>query len=215
MISLSHLLTGVWCLPLHVTTKRKYQESANLRPDSYASLGNLSAACFEVGNYAQCIIEARKALELLQKINGNGDAAFVEKFQQRIKRAELNSYESSELKQQQTRLQILETLPRYRPTFATTGEYCTVGNDKPTSLFDLTIGKYGPVSNGVSFLFGGIGDARNLLRTIAGIAELEKKHHLKQKRCHLTMIDVSRNTLTRDLIILCYWKNCLALKRHL
>ncbi|KAF7879570.1 hypothetical protein EAF04_000765 [Stromatinia cepivora] len=177
------------------------KKSAKLRPHNYISLSNLSAAYFEVGNYAQCIIEARKALDLLQKIDGNGDAAFVEKFQRRIKRAELHSYESSELKQQQTRLRILETLPRYRPTFATTGEYCTVGNDKPTSLFDLTISKYEPMSNSVSFLFGGIGDARNLLRTIAGITELEKKHHLKEKRYHLTMIDVSRNTLTRDLII--------------
>ncbi|CAD6442686.1 33fe9913-89e2-439c-a543-4123e27a11e9 [Sclerotinia trifoliorum] len=179
---------------------RKYQEYANLQPPSYALLDNISAAYFEVGDYGQCSIEVRKALDLLQ-IYGSGDATFVEKLQQRIKNAELLSYESSGLKQQQTRLRILERLPRYRPTFATTRAYCTVGNEKPTSLFDLTIGKNEPTSNSVSFLFGDIGDARNLLQTIAGIAELEKKHRLKQKQYHLTMVDVSRNTLTRDLII--------------
>ncbi|EDO04890.1 predicted protein [Sclerotinia sclerotiorum 1980 UF-70] len=199
-ISLFHLLTKVWCLTLHVTALRKYREYANLQPPSYALLDNLSAAYFEVGDYGQCITEIRKALDYSQT-HDRGNNAFVEKFQQRIKKAELLSYKSSELKQQQTRLRILEKLPRYRPTFTITEPACTLGNEKPTSLFDLTIGKNEPVSDSVSFLFGDIGDARNLLQTIARIAELEKEHSLKQKQYHLTMIDVSRNTLTRDLII--------------
>ncbi|TGO17142.1 hypothetical protein BTUL_0020g00270 [Botrytis tulipae] len=177
------------------------RESANLVPESYTPLGNLSAAYFEVGDYTQCIIKARRALQILGESNDIKDTDLVEKLQQRIKRAEIHSFESSELKQLQARLQILDTLPRYRPTFATAKEYFCVGNDKPASLFDHTIDKNEPVSSDVSFLFGGIGDARNLLQTIIGISELEKKHHLNQKQYHLTMVDVSNNTITRDLII--------------
>lgn len=84
----------------------------------------------------------------------------------------------------------------------TSEEYFTIGHDQPTSLFDLTINKNDPIGSSVSFLFGGIGDARHLLRTIIGIAELEKAHQLKQKKYHLTMIDVNKYVLTRDLIML-------------
>ncbi|KAF7949020.1 hypothetical protein EAE96_008196 [Botrytis aclada] len=179
----------------------KYRESVNLVPDNCTPLGNLSAAYFEVGDYTQCIVKARRALQILGESNDNENANLVEKIQQRIKRAELHSFESSELKQLQARLRILETLPRYRPTFATAKEYCSTGNDKPASLFDHTICKNEPVSSDVSFLFGGVGDARNLLQTIIGISELDKKYHLKQNQYHLTMIDISNNTITRDLII--------------
>ncbi|KAF7937391.1 uncharacterized protein EAE98_001705 [Botrytis deweyae] len=152
-----------------------YQESTNLVPDNCKPLGNLSTAYFEVGNYTQCIVKARRALQILGESKDNKNTDLVEKFQQRIKRAEIHS--------------------------ATAKEYCRVGNDKPASLFHHTIDKNEPVSSDVSFLFGGIGDARNLLQTIIGISELEKKHHMKKKQYHLTMVDVSNNTITRDLII--------------
>ncbi|KAI9645883.1 hypothetical protein NHQ30_005319 [Ciborinia camelliae] len=180
---------------------KKYQESANLVPESYAPLGNLSAAYFEMGEYTQCITRAERALELLKESKAGEDNALVEKFQQRINRARANSYKSSGLEQLQTRLRILDSLPRYRPSFLTSEEYYTIGHDEPTSLFDLTIDKHEPMGSSVSFLFGGIGDARHLIRTIIGIAELEKKYQLKQKQYHLTMIDVNKYALTRDLIM--------------
>ncbi|TGO50052.1 hypothetical protein BCON_0193g00130 [Botryotinia convoluta] len=122
-------------------------ESANLVPDNCTPLGNLSAAYFEVGDCTQCIVKARRALEILGESNDNKNTDLAEKFQQWIKRAEIPSFESSELKQLQTRLRIFETHLRYRPTFATAKEYCSVGNDKPASLFDYTIGKNEPVSS--------------------------------------------------------------------
>ncbi|TGO71145.1 hypothetical protein BELL_0614g00040 [Botrytis elliptica] len=78
-------------------------ESANLVPDNCKPLGNLSAAYFEVGDYTQCIVKARKALQILGESKDNKNTDLVEKFQQRIKRAEIHSFESSELKQLQTR----------------------------------------------------------------------------------------------------------------
>ncbi|ESZ96903.1 hypothetical protein SBOR_2697 [Sclerotinia borealis F-4128] len=157
----------------------KYQESAKLVPESYAPL----------------------ALELLRKSNGDEDTALIEKLQQRINRARAHSYRSSELEQLQMRFQILDSLPRYRPSLMINEEYYTIGHDQPASLFDLTINEHDPMAKVVSFLFGVIGDARHLIRTISGFAELEKKHRLKQKQYHLSMIDVNKYALTRDLIM--------------
>ncbi|KAA8567589.1 hypothetical protein EYC84_008064 [Monilinia fructicola] len=145
---------------------KKYQESAKLVPESYAPLGNLSAAYFEVGKYSQCITRAERALELLGESKNDGNKVLVEKFRQRINKARANSQEASQLGQLQTRLRILDSLPRYRPSLMTSEEYFTIGHDQPTSLFDLTINKHDPIGSSVSFLFGGIGDARHLLRTI-------------------------------------------------
>lgn len=94
----------------------KYQESANLLPDNYTPLGNLSAAYFVVGCYTQCIVKARRALQILGESNDIKNTDLVEKLQQRIKRSEIHSFEFSELKQLQARLRILDTLPRCRPT---------------------------------------------------------------------------------------------------
>lgn len=50
----------------------------------------------------------------------------------------------------------------------------------------------------VSFLFVGIGDARNMLRTIIGIAECEQT---RTKKYHITINDINKTALARDLVI--------------
>ncbi|KAF7880948.1 uncharacterized protein EAF02_006839 [Botrytis sinoallii] len=170
----------------------KYQESANLVPDNCTPLGDLSAAYFEVGEYPMY----RQAREELFKSWGKARTM-------RIRICSTHEFLKNSSLSANIVKALLNSWTHLTNFFygATAKEYCCVGNDKPASLFDHTIDKNEPVSNDVSFLFAGIGDARNLLQIIIDISELEKKHHLKQKQYHLTMVDVSHNTITRDLII--------------
>jgi hypothetical protein len=48
--------------------------------------------------------------------------------------------------------------------------------------------------------FGGIGDARHLLRTLIGISEFEKPSKVR-KRYHFTIVDINKCAIVRDLIV--------------
>lgn len=50
----------------------------------------------------------------------------------------------------------------------------------------------------ISFLFVGVGDARNMLRTIIGIAQFEQT---RTKKYHITINDINKTALTRDLVV--------------
>lgn len=57
--------------------------------------------------------------------------------------------------------------------------------------------------NECSFLFGGIGDARNLFATLLGISEYERACEVELKRrYHFTINDVNAATLARNVILL-------------
>lgn len=56
----------------------------------------------------------------------------------------------------------------------TTTEYFTVGHDVVKSLSDKNIEELNPGLERVSFFFGGVGDARNILQTFITISEMEK-----------------------------------------
>jgi hypothetical protein len=50
----------------------------------------------------------------------------------------------------------------------------------------------------ISFFLAGVGDARNMFRTIIGILEVEKT---TTKRYHFTINDINKYALTRDLLV--------------
>ncbi|KUJ24365.1 uncharacterized protein LY89DRAFT_19491 [Mollisia scopiformis] len=49
--------------------------------------------------------------------------------------------------------------------------------------------------------FGGIGDARNLLRTIIDVAEYDRRPHSQKKSYHFTIVDINTCAITRDMIL--------------
>lgn len=66
------------------------------------------------------------------------------------------------------------------------------------SMFDPVIDRANPEGKRVSFLFGGIGDSRHMLRTIIEIAKHEGE---SKKLYHFAVNDINNYAITRDLII--------------
>jgi hypothetical protein len=65
-------------------------------------------------------------------------------------------------------------------------------------MFDPMIERANPKGKRASFLFGGIGDSRHMLRTIIEIA---KHEGASKKLYHFTVNDINNYAITRDLII--------------
>lgn len=51
-------------------------------------------------------------------------------------------------------------------------------------------------------LFAGIGDARNLFRTLIDVADHERRLDSPKRDYHFTIIDINKCTITRNLIVL-------------
>ena len=66
------------------------------------------------------------------------------------------------------------------------------------SIFDPFIERFNPEGKRVSFLFGGVGDSRHILRTIIEIA---KHEGARRKLYHFTANDINNYAIIRDLII--------------
>lgn len=55
----------------------------------------------------------------------------------------------------------------------------------------------------ISFLFGGIGDARNLFQTVIKIAEQDRKtKEQERKHYHFTIVDLKAPAIARNLVLL-------------
>lgn len=115
-------------------------------------------------------------------------------------------------------------VPRYRPAYETRREYYTIGHDDSVSVlgpqpskrrskedaaFDFVFpsAKETPIYE-FSALFVGIGDARNLLASLAELGHKlktaeknAKKSPLPQLKMHFTLNDINAAVLARDLII--------------
>jgi len=83
-----------------------------------------------------------------------------------------------------------------------TSEYYAIGHDTPESLFDETLGS--SPRHRISFLFGGIGDARNLFQSIIEIAAHEGKYKKKKslKEYYFTIVDIKSAAIARNLVVL-------------
>ncbi|KAJ7327536.1 hypothetical protein DFH08DRAFT_940827 [Mycena albidolilacea] len=101
-------------------------------------------------------------------------------------------------------------------------QYYTMGQDEMLSLFDdwgprdpysLKINTFSKAKlSKVSFLFGGVGDARNVFATLVG-AHRAYKALPKDKRSalcvHLTLLDIHPSALARDLVVLMLLNDCM------
>ncbi|KAJ7500536.1 hypothetical protein B0H11DRAFT_1995698 [Mycena galericulata] len=109
----------------------------------------------------------------------------------------------------------LAGIPIVRPGVNPMLQYYTIGQDEMLSLFD----DWGPRDpfplrvntlskarlSELSFLFGGIGDARNAYATLIGGHRIYKalpKDKRSAMRMHLTLLDIHPSALARDLVVL-------------
>ncbi|KAM7190192.1 hypothetical protein V8F20_009814 [Naviculisporaceae sp. PSN 640] len=123
------------------------------------------------------------------------------------------------------RKQVISRLSRYRPCLADVAEYYPVGHDHPLCLFDndLINRLMSPEAGEfifdakVSFLFGGIGDGRNLYETLINTAIYSDQLKTAQRRAfgagrigdsrfvgglHITILDLKAPALAKNLVIL-------------
>ena len=185
-----------------LTACTKYREAAKLAPNDSIPSRNLSAGLYELGKYRECISMANMALKLLRAEGQEDMNVQVQKLQQRIAKAKAHIQEASKEDQCQSRVKLLKTLGRYRPSMFTTNEYFTVGHDIVTSLFnDECFERFDPDVEKISFFLGGVGDARNLLQTFCVITENERKGKIPKRQYHFTVNDIQKAALARDLVI--------------
>ncbi|KAJ7483585.1 hypothetical protein FB451DRAFT_1028935 [Mycena latifolia] len=101
-------------------------------------------------------------------------------------------------------------------------QYYTVGQDEMLSLFDdwgprdpypLNIHSFSKKRlSELSFLFGGVGDARNVYATLVGAHRAVKalpKDKRAAMRVHLTLLDIHPSALARDLVVLQLLDDCM------
>ncbi|KAJ6580630.1 hypothetical protein B0H19DRAFT_1369180 [Mycena capillaripes] len=102
-------------------------------------------------------------------------------------------------------------------------QYYTMGQDEMLSLFDdwgprdpypLKINTFSKARlSELSFLFGGVGDARNVYATLVGAHRAYKalpKEKRSAVRIHLTLLDHHPSALARDLVVLMLMNECMA-----
>lgn len=84
-------------------------------------------------------------------------------------------------------------------------EYYNVGHDDATPQVDVPLIFMSGPKETLSFLFGGIGDARHLYATLTSIAEAEYSlsiDELPRRRWHFTCVELKAKSLARLLVIL-------------
>ncbi|RDB21926.1 hypothetical protein Hypma_010914 [Hypsizygus marmoreus] len=110
----------------------------------------------------------------------------------------------------------LSDLPIFKRASVVMREYYTIGQDHLMSMLD----DWGPEDSdqspikikdmtkqelaNVSLLFGGVGDARHVYGTLAGMSRTNARlprNKLKSLRVHLTLLDVHPGALARDLCV--------------
>lgn len=172
-------------------------------PEDSAPLRNLSAALYELGKYKESALVALKALRLLETESPDDMPAQVQKLKQRVQKAKAHECQSLQGEQRQRRLQIIDDLPRYRPSMFIAAEYFTVGHDVVTSLFGTNnlFEKMSPELKNVSFFLGGVGDSRNALQTMCALVEYEQTGKMPERSYHFTLNDIQKSAIARDLII--------------
>lgn len=114
----------------------------------------------------------------------------------------MHNYKASGEDKLQGRKRLLKDIPRYRPSTFNAPENFSVGHDTVTSLFEpITIETFKPDLKEVSFFFGGVGDARNVLQTLIDIANQEKTKKVVQRSYRVTVNDIARCAIARNLIV--------------
>lgn len=120
----------------------------------------------------------------------------AEALQEAAKRMAIDSAGSAPRKE--SLREALLQLPRYKPHLTGEADYFSVGHDVPESQYGETLQKTTEKAKVVSFLFCGVGDARNMFQTMTVYCLTSLK---PDQRLHCTILDHKPAVLARDLII--------------
>ncbi|THY50605.1 hypothetical protein D6C99_04740 [Aureobasidium pullulans] len=199
---------------------KAYFEALSLTPNDPAPLSNLSAVQFELGNYSGSEVYAEKALKLLEdeedtnvkkqklfvrlakaKILTSKDAALVAtKVESSVEKDKILKSMAMNIasKKSSSWSKILDELSIYRPSLEAEGEYYAVGHDPPNPELDSKIIS----SKGdLSWMFAGIGDARNFFATLIHLDKAEHDKKTKRK-FHFSLLDLKAAAMAKVLVLL-------------
>ncbi|EGG03340.1 uncharacterized protein MELLADRAFT_65695 [Melampsora larici-populina 98AG31] len=176
-----------------------YKVAAALVPSDPTPLSNLSAATFELGDYEKSIQFSNQALALLEK-EADTDPR-KQKLIIRLSKARRYQSDPDNSIAKESLWNAIFRLPRYRPNLTNDRSYYPSGHDTPESLYGRTLRRTTKKAPVVSFMFCGIGDARNLLQTMMDYHLNGPSSHQSDQRLHLTILDFKPAILARDLIL--------------
>ncbi|CAJ2499920.1 Uu.00g027730.m01.CDS01 [Anthostomella pinea] len=202
---------------------KAYFEALRLAPNHHAPLGNLAAVQFELGNYTISALYSEKALRLLNDVEDIDPRK--QKLILRLARAyalssgldnattavarlapgaEKEAMESCVAMQPppqdvtNLRTKVLDEVPRTKPAWDEP-EFYAVGHDNAEAVYDDAIAP--STSQELSWMFAGVGDARNFYRTLIAIPNGEDRTGRK-RRYHFTLLDLKPTVFARNLVIL-------------
>ncbi|KAK6829509.1 hypothetical protein PG987_010093 [Apiospora arundinis] len=206
-----------------------YNQAVRLAPMDPRSLSNATAVKFEMGNYIGAAIFCEKVLKLLQnapdpdleqKVRVRmGKSYMLARRPAQAAKAVGTLLEASEDKQQveqsiqameasdtlfsepaKLRREMMERLSRFKFAVQDEPEYYSVGHDDPEPEFNLEMAN--SKQDDYSFLFAGVGDARNLFATLITIGSMATSNPaLSSKKFHFTLLDIKPSVFARDLLI--------------
>lgn len=174
-----------------------YKRASTLAPSDPTPLSNLSAATFEAGDYEKSLKYSTEAMALLK--DEADDDPRKQKLRVRLTKVERYLSEPDEYISQASLQNAILQLPRYRPHMNADRGYFPVGHDVPESQYTQTLRRTTKDAAFVSFLFCGIGDARNMLETMNVYAIDGPK--ATTQRLHFTILDHKPAILARDFIL--------------
>ncbi|KAK8064632.1 tetratricopeptide [Apiospora phragmitis] len=212
-----------------IQAESAYNQAVRLALTDPRPLSNASAVKFEMGNYMGAAIFCEKVLKLLQS---DPDSDLEQKARVRMGKAYTlarrpaqaakavgSLLDASEEKRQieqaahaveasdqlfpepaRHRAAILDRLSRFKFALQDEPEYYSVGHDDPEPEFNVEMAN--SKQDDYSFLFAGIGDARNLFATLITIGALTASNpSLMSKKFHFTLLDIKPAVFARDLLM--------------
>ncbi|EGF98561.1 uncharacterized protein MELLADRAFT_113407 [Melampsora larici-populina 98AG31] len=176
-----------------------YKTAAALLPADPTPLSNLSAATFEAGDYEKSAQYSINALALLER--DTDDDPRKQKLLTRLTKAKrYHSGPDDSIVKESHRTAILG-LPRYRPYLTNDRSYYACGHDVPESQYGQTLRGTTKETEVASFMFCGVGDARNMLQTMIHYHFEGPQSSESNQRLHFTILDIKPATIARDLIL--------------
>ncbi|KAM0322180.1 hypothetical protein ACHAQA_009670 [Verticillium albo-atrum] len=210
---------------------KAYFAAAKLAPSSANPLSNISAVRFEQGNYLGAILFSHKALSLLQAEDDTSPAkqklfhrilkcqlhlGQVQKAHITLAKiapsdskheaarlvSDLESLNEQSPNRKLLREQAFDRLPRFKQRLRTEPEFYCFGHEIAQPQFDDALKNSTKDGEQLSFLYCGIGDARNFFVTTL-TAELFEREEWKFRQWHFTLLDIKPSVIARNLVFLC------------
>ncbi|KAK8132150.1 hypothetical protein PG999_000323 [Apiospora kogelbergensis] len=214
---------------LYKAAESAYNQAVRLAPTDPRPLSNATAVKFEMGNYIGAAIFCEKVLKLLQSkpdpdleqsvrvrmgksymlakrpaqaAKAIGALPEASEDKRQIERSIQTAEASEKLFPDATKFrgEIRDRISRFKFSLQDEPVYDPVGHDDPEPEFNLEMAK--SKQPDYSFLFAGIGDARNLFATLISIGLISSTSpHLGQTKYHFTLLDINPTVFARDLIM--------------